>query len=112
MTFTKATLRPAETPGAFILDNDGDEQLLFAEDLDHLRHLIDQVLDKPHVHNTDATDPDAHVIFDSVCCGAQLYRCDQGGDYSLANDTPLPSKPIIRQGEDACRSCGAPLAQF
>lgn len=110
MTFTKASLRPAETPGAFILDNDGDEQLLFAEDLVRLRALIDAALPR-EAHNHEATDPDAHVVFDSVCCGARLYRCEVIS-YATEDTVDVPSKPIISQGETVCRSCGHDLYPF
>ena len=104
MTFANAKLRPANTPGAFILDNDGDEQLMFVEDLQHIRDLVDQLLPRTP-HNHDANDPGGHVLFASICCGAQLYRC-------AAVQDGLPSKPIIHNGETQCRECGAALAQF
>ena len=88
---------------AFRLDNGTDSLLLTAADLEQLRHAIDAVV--PHVHNTEPCDPDAHVMFDSVCCGATLYRC-------TAVQDGVPCKPIIRQGEDVCRSCGADLIPF
>lgn len=50
------------------------------------------------------SDPDAHVRFTSVCCGARIYRCavlDELGQ--------LPSKPLVSQGEATCRTCGAEL---
>lgn len=58
-----------------------------------------------HAHNTDDCDPDGHVLFTSVCCATQLYRCAATAD-------GLPSKPMIHQGEDACRECGQALAAF
>src|SRR5262245_24452197 len=85
-------------------DEDADELAFSAADLEQLRGLIDQLLPRGE-HNHEIADPDAHVVFDSVCCGAQLYRCTAVTD-------GLPSKPLIRHGEDACRSCGADLAQF
>ena len=88
---------------AFRLDNGSDSILLTAADLEQLRHQIDAMV--PHVHNTEPNDPDAHVIFDSVCCGAKLYRC------SVVTDG-LPCKPIIYLDEDACVSCGADLLAF
>ena len=90
--------------GLFILTADGDRLMLSAADLAQLRTLIDEQLPRTP-HNHESSDPDAHVLFDSVCCGAQLYRCSALVD-------GLPSKPIIRHGEDACRSCGESLAQF
>ena len=105
MSLPNLRLYPGNTPGTFILDSDyNDPQLLFVEDLQHLRDLVDGLLPRTP-HNHDATDPDAHVLFASVCCGAQLYRCGVVAD-------GLPSKPIIAQGEASCRVCGAELAQF
>jgi len=86
-------------------DPDDTEEVAFSDaDLEQLRSLIDQLLPRGE-HNHEVADPDAHVLFDSVCCGAQLYRCER-------LDGPLPSKPLIAHGEDACRNCGVPLAQF
>ena len=98
-------------PGMFsmgsrsVLDSHNlDAQLVTQADLEQLRDLIDQQLPR-HVHNTNPTDPDGHVVFDSVCCGARLYRC-------AALTHGLPSKPVLYLDEDACASCGADLAVF
>jgi len=98
-------LRPSTAAGCFALDVDGDQLLITADDLAALRALIDQQLPRGE-HNHASADPDAHVLFDSVCCGAQLYRC------STTTDDGLPSKPLISHGETTCRSCGEMLAQF
>jgi hypothetical protein len=86
---------------AFRLDMGPDDSLLLtAADLEQLRHLIDTLV--PHAHNERPADPDAHVLFASVCCASQLYRCSALVD-------GLPSKPIVSQGETSCRECGAEL---
>lgn len=106
MNLAHFKLVQASVPGYYSFDNDGDTLLLDQGDLEQLRALIDQLLPRGE-HNHAAADPDAHVIFDSVCCGARLYRCG-----SVISHTDLPSKPIIHHGENACRSCGAVLLPF
>ena len=98
-------LTPSSAEGMFSLDIDGDVLLLNRDNLEQLRAHLDQLLPRGE-HNHEPSDPDAHVIFDSVCCGAQLYRCSAvllGG---------LPAKPTIRHGENSCRDCGAVLLPF
>lgn len=98
-------LRPAIVDnGLYVLDTDGEPQLLTTSDLEALRALIDAQLPRGE-HNHEVADPDAHVLFPSVCCGAQLYRCEQ-------LQGPLPSKPLIAHGENTCRNCGATLIPF
>ena len=104
MNLAALTLEPSHAAGLFALGVDGELLLLDQADLEQLRSLLDQVLPR-HAHNTDECDPDGHVLFTSVCCGAQLYRC-------AATAEGLPSKPLIHQGEASCRTCNQLLAQF
>jgi len=107
--FHALQLAPATLKGAFRLtsrtigtwDEDADVQLYTEADLRELRSLIDQALPQ-HVHNPNDADPDAHLLFDSICCGALLYRCSTLMD-------GLPSKPIVSAGEARCRQCDAIL---
>lgn len=85
-------------------DGDGaDIRALTEADLRTLRQLIDEVL-PPQAHNHQPADPEAHVVFGSVCCPAQLYRCP----VLVAG---RPSKPIISAGETSCRQCGTTLTE-
>jgi len=90
-------------------DEDTDEVAFSAEDLAQLRDLIDAALPR-HAHNSKPSDPDAHVLFGSVCCSAKLYRCSRFVDAGVG-DGLLPAKPIVSAGETSCTQCGEQLEE-
>jgi len=88
---------------AFRLDLGPDDTIMLTQaDMLQLRQLIEQQL--PRLHNHKECDPEGHVVFSSVCCSAQLYRCP-------ITIEGLPSKPIVSAGESSCSQCGVPLTQ-